>query len=204
VGNIMIDSLVGNLERAKDSRVLESLSLEPRGFGVLTLHRPSNVDEPDALLRIMSAIHQVATKTPIVFPCHPRTEARLRRLDGYSGLRETGDVRLVPPLGYLDFLNLYSQSRLVLTDSGGLQEETTYLRIPCVTIRENTERPVTITEGTNRLAGTDRAKIERAASEALSDGASKGRIPELWDGETASRIVDVFRSWWNDRGRGAN
>ena len=200
VGNVMIDSLTDNLERAERSEVLAELSLEPRSFGVLTLHRPSNVDDPETLLRIMGAVHSIATELPIVFSCHPRTADRLQSLPAYERLAAEGDLRLLPPLGYVDFLRLYSQSRLVLTDSGGLQEETTFLGIHCVTLRENTERPITISEGTNVLAGADPLKIAAAVRPALEGREPDGRVPELWDGKTASRIVDVFETWWGRRG----
>jgi len=199
VGNIMIDSLVANLERAEASEVLDRLSLEPRQYAVVTLHRPSNVDDAVTLRRIMGALHEIATELPLVFSCHPRTAARLKELEGYESLSTTGDLRVLPPLGYLDFLRLYSQSRLVLTDSGGLQEETTYLGVHCVTIRENTERRITLTQGTNALAGTDAARIVAAARPALDGKPTEGRVPELWDGRTAQRIVDVFEEWWSKR-----
>jgi len=199
VGNIMIDSLVANLERAESSRVLDDLGLAPGSFGVLTLHRPSNVDDPATLLSIMGALHRISTRLPIVFSCHPRSAERLKASPEYAALADQGDVRILPPLGYLDFLRLYSQSRLVLTDSGGLQEETTFLRIPCVTIRENTERPITLTEGTNTLAGCDPVRIEAAADAALNGQVQTGRTPDLWDGRTAPRIMGVFETWWDSK-----
>jgi len=199
VGNIMIDSLVASLERAKSSTVLERLSLVPRGYAVVTLHRPSSVDDPATLRGIMQTLHQVAERLPVVFSCHPRTAARLQHLASDDGRAVKGDLRLLPPLGYLDFLQLSSRSRLVLTDSGGLQEETTYLGIPCVTIRENTERPITLTRGTNTLAGTDPAKILAAALAALDRGPSASGPPELWDGRTAPRIAEVFEAWHRGR-----
>ena len=179
----MIDSLFANLERAGNSDVLDQQGLAPEQFGVLTLHRPSNVDDPGTT------------------PFHPRTAERLRDLDTYRGMEERGDLRILPPLGYLDFLRLYSKSKVVFTDSGGLQEETTALRIPCVTIRENTERPITVSEGSNTVVGTDPEKIEAAARAALNGRARESRIPDLWDGKTAVRIVDVFEAWWGERSR---
>ena len=201
VGNIMIDSLVGSLARAEGSDVLERLALAPGGYGVLTLHRPSNVDDPGTLLGIVGAVHRIGERLPIVFSCHPRTLARLERSDEYGRLAGKGRVRQVPPLGYLDFLRLVWKSRLVLTDSGGLQEETTFLRIPCVTIRENTERPITITQGSNILAGSDPRRIEECALRALDRSPAEWGVPDLWDGRTAPRIVEVFERWWEERGR---
>ena len=199
VGNIMIDSLVANLERAESSGVLDELGLGPGSFGVLTLHRPSNVDDPATLLSIMGALHRISTRLPIVFSCHPRSAERLRASPEYEALANEGDVRILEPLGYLDFLRLYSQSKIVLTDSGGLQEETTFLKIPCITIRENTERPITLTEGTNTLAGCDPERIEAAADAALNGQVDTGRTPDLWDGRTAPRIMGVFETWWDSK-----
>ena len=162
VGNIMIDSLVDQLPRAEDSDVLERLGLNAGKYGVVTLHRPSNVDDPEVLSGILDALRDVAREVPLVFPCHPRTRARLEALPGGSD-----GLQLTEPLGYLDFMALVARSRIVLTDSGGLQEETTWHRIPCVTIRENTERPITITEGSNVLAGTDPTRIRDLSMQAL-------------------------------------
>ena len=196
VGNIMIDSLAANLEKARNSDILDRLSLSPGSFGVVTLHRPSNVDDPAVLEGLMGALRRVAARLPLVFSCHPRTAKRLAE-NKEKGISPGGDgaLRILPPLGYLDFLHLMSRSRLVLTDSGGLQEETTWLGIPCVTIRKNTERPVTITEGTNRLAGTDPARVEELALQALEEGPARKEPPPLWDGKTAGRIVDVIEAW---------
>ncbi len=199
VGNIMIDSLFANVERAKDSKILDELGLAPKGYGVLTLHRPSNVDDPEILLKLMTVLHEISERLPLVFSCHPRTAQRLEDLEAYARLKDRGDLRILPPKGYLDFMRLVSQSRLVLTDSGGLQEETTALRIPCVTIRENTERPITITEGSNTLAGTNPDKIRAAAYAALDGDQKDTSVPDLWDGKTAHRIVNVFESWWAAR-----
>ena len=195
VGNIMIDSLVQHLERASQSDVLERLGLEAGGYGVVTLHRPSNVDDPDVLRGIFGALCEISEELPLVFPCHPRTAARLDADPSTKSMLAAGAIRLLEPLGYLDFLRLTSQSRLAVTDSGGIQEETTYLKIPCVTARENTERPVTVTEGTNTVVGTDPAKILEAARAGLARGTGHGDVPELWDGRTAERIVDVLEGW---------
>jgi UDP-N-acetylglucosamine 2-epimerase (non-hydrolysing) len=190
VGNVMIDTLLAHRERARASRVLDELGLEPGSYAALTLHRPSNVDDRATLEGIVGALERIAERLPVVFPVHPRTRARLAEF----GLAFSERVRVVDPLGYLDFLRLYSESRLVLTDSGGIQEETTALGIPCLTLRENTERPVTVSEGTNQIVGTDPARILAAAEEIL-DGRRRfaGRVPELWDGKAAVRIVVALK-----------
>jgi len=192
VGNVMIDSLLKQLERAASSRVREELGVAGRDYAVLTLHRPSNVDDAETLGRIITALERVAARLPVVFPAHPRT---VKMLDA-TGLRERAAraLRLTEPLGYLDFLRLYSGARLVLTDSGGIQEETTALGIPCLTLRENTERPVTIELGTNRLVGTDPARIVEEAARALDSDpqTTPPRVPPLWDGRAADRILDAI------------
>src|SRR5262245_15922729 len=189
VGNVMIDTLFQQLERARNSTILDELELRPGEFAALTLHRPSNVDNPEALRRILSAVGQIARQAPVIFPAHPRTQARMREF----GLGAPAGVRVIAPLGYLDFLQLWSNARMALTDSGGLQEETTALGVPCLTLRENTERPITIEQGTNRLVGSDPARIIGAAREILSGGVSSAaRAPELWDGHAADRIVDAL------------
>ena len=185
VGNVMIDTLLAARERAMRSTILDGLGLEPRGYGLCTLHRPANVDDPEALAQLLAALDDVARRVPLVFPVHPRTRTRLAE----AGVAlDPGRWRVTEPIGYLDFLCLMTSARLVLTDSGGIQEETTVLGVPCVTLRDNTERPVTITEGTNRLAGTDPTAIRAAAEAALAETAG-GRIPRLWDGHAADRIV---------------
>ncbi len=196
VGNLMIDSLQAALPRAKESRIHQRLELSDRGYALATLHRPSNVDDPAALSRLLGALAEVAAQIPVVFPIHPRTRARLP-----AGFDAKG-VKLVDPLGYLDFLALTASARLVLTDSGGIQEETTALSVPCLTLRENTERPVTVEVGTNQLVGTDPAKVVAAAREVLSGRAKRGRLPELWDGRAAERVAEVLVRFCDGRSGG--
>ncbi|HKQ80566.1 MAG TPA: UDP-N-acetylglucosamine 2-epimerase (non-hydrolyzing) [Blastocatellia bacterium] len=189
VGNVMIDTLFQQIERARNSTILDELELRPGEFAALTLHRPSNVDNPETLSRICAAVGEIARELPVIFPAHPRTQARMREF----GHGAPAGVRVIPPLGYLDFLQLWSNARMALTDSGGLQEETTALGVPCLTLRENTERPITIEQGTNRLVGSDPARIIGAAREILSGGVSSApRAPELWDGHAADRIVEAL------------
>jgi UDP-N-acetylglucosamine 2-epimerase (non-hydrolysing) len=183
----MIDSLHAALPRARERRIHQQLELGRGKYALATLHRPSNVDDPAALGRLLWALTEVAAQIPVVFPIHPRTRARLPR----SGLDAPG-LRLVEPLGYLDFLALIADAKLVMTDSGGIQEETTALGVPCLTLRENTERPVTVEVGTNQLVGTDPAKAVAAAREVLAGRARRGRIPELWDGRAAERVAEVL------------
>jgi UDP-N-acetylglucosamine 2-epimerase (non-hydrolysing) len=186
VGNLMIDTLHKHLPAARARALPESMGLEPGRYAVVTLHRPSNVDDPDALARLLGALSELAGALPVVFAVHPRTRARLTA----AGLEETArSLRLIEPLGYLEFLSLTSAARLVLTDSGGLQEESTALGIPCLTLRENTERPVTVTEGTNEVVGTDPGRILAAARRALSAGPQRRRIPALWDGRAGERAA---------------
>ena len=192
VGNVMIDTLRRSMERARTSTVIERFGLQPGCFGTMTLHRPSNVDHRDTLAGILDALDVVQQRLPIVFPAHPRTRARLEEFGFMESLSKQSNLILTEPLGYLDFLQLYSNSLVVLTDSGGIQEETTALGIPCLTLRENTERPITVTEGTNRLVGSDPEVIKREALAALDDRRSAGRVPELWDGRAAGRIVDAI------------
>ncbi len=189
VGNVMIDSLIGNLKACESSDIRERLGIVNSEYAVLTLHRPSNVDDAKTLAGIIDALVEVSRKVPILFPVHPRTRAKISEF-GFAAKIENSDIRLMEPLGYLDFMRLYSGSRIVLTDSGGLQEETTFLGIPCITLRNNTERPVTIEVGTNILVGTDPVKIRNAAFGALNGSTRAADIPPLWDGHAARRICD--------------
>ena len=184
VGNVMVDTLLANLDRAKNWTTLADLGLEAQSYGLITLHRPATVDEPAILGPVIAALEHVAERLPLVFPVHPRTRAQL------DGAVPRG-IRLVEPLGYLDFLALQAGARLVLTDSGGIQEETTVLGVPCLTLRDNTERPITITEGTNQLVGRDPERI-RAAALATLESPPAPRRPELWDGHAADRIADAL------------
>jgi UDP-N-acetylglucosamine 2-epimerase (non-hydrolysing) len=193
VGNVMIDSLYAHLERAKRSNVRERLGVKDRAYAVVTLHRPTNVDDPTVLARIIAALEELSRRLPVVFPVHPRTQKQLAELRLRADSNERApQLQLVEPLGYLDFLRLMSGARLVLTDSGGLQEETTALDIPCLTLRANTERPITITHGTNRLVGTDPAQIIRAAHDALDH--PRPSLPPLWDGQAADRILNAMQN----------
>jgi UDP-N-acetylglucosamine 2-epimerase (non-hydrolysing) len=188
VGNVMIDTLLACRQRAERSPILEQLELPRGGYGVLTLHRPANVDDPGVFGRLMGAIRALARVLPIVFPVHPRTRKSLALL----GAERASGLKLTEPLGYLDFLKLLAHARVVLTDSGGIQEETTVLRVPCLTLRNNTERPITCEQGTNRLVGLDPERIVAAGREVLAAPTGVGRIPDLWDGRAAARIVEVL------------
>ncbi|MBF0128932.1 MAG: UDP-N-acetylglucosamine 2-epimerase (non-hydrolyzing) [Alphaproteobacteria bacterium] len=201
VGNVMIDTLRANLTRAVPAAATLSGAGgklgEGQPFAVLTLHRPSNVDDAATLERLLRVVARIAQSMPVVFPVHPRTRARITEI-GLEALLATGSIRMTPPLGYLEMLGLMAGARLVLTDSGGIQEETTALGVPCLTLRENTERPVTVTEGTNTVVGTDPTAILDAFADILRTGGKAGRIPEFWDGRAAERIAAELRNWRTD------
>jgi len=193
VGNVMIDTLMRFAGRAGRSDVMQRLGVEPP-FALLTLHRPANVDDQGTFRRILAALERIGRQLPILFPAHPRTVKMMRQFGVAADTGAGRGLRLVAPLGYLDFLHLQTRAALVLTDSGGVQEEATILGVPCLTLRENTERPVTITHGTNRLVGSDTALIVREARLALGRPPRRRRPIALWDGRAAERIAAVLAS----------
>ena len=195
VGNVMIDTLLANSRKARSSNVLEKLGLAQRRYAVVTLHRPSNVDDMKMFAEILGAFEQIQKDLKMVFPIHPRTRSRIENSKLAARVRAMPNLLLLEPLGYLDFLWLMSNAALVLTDSGGIQEETTVLGVPCMTLRKNTERPVTITQGTNRLVELTKEGIVRAyrqVAEELKKGCRPAKVPQLWDGKAAERIVKVI------------
>jgi UDP-N-acetylglucosamine 2-epimerase (non-hydrolysing) len=191
VGNCMVDTLFRHVESALDRRPWEGLGLAPSGYALLTLHRPSNVDDEASLRALVAAINRVSDRLTVVFPVHPRTRERMSR----AGIPLANGVRLSEPMPYLAFLGLMAKARCVLTDSGGIQEETTALGVPCLTLRENTERPVTVRQGTNRVIGADSSRIEQSVDEVLAGRWPAGVRPALWDGQAAERIVERVRAW---------
>ncbi|TSD02155.1 MAG: UDP-N-acetylglucosamine 2-epimerase [Parcubacteria group bacterium Athens0714_26] len=192
VGNTMIDSLHYHMPQISKSFILNKLSLDKNNYAVLTMHRPSNVDNKNHFLNIFEALYSIQKKITIVFPVHPRTRKQMEELGFEKKFKNLKNLVLIEPLGYIDFMKLVSDSRLVFTDSGGLQEETTTLGIPCITLRENTERPVTVEVGTNVIVGTDAQKIIQEAQSVFDGKFKKGRIPQHWDGKTALRIIGIL------------
>ena len=192
VGNCMIDTLMKNRDRALQRNPMAKYNLKSEEYALVTLHRPSNVDEAAPLQGIFDALGEIAKRMPVLFPVHPRTRKMFENFGLLQSLEKESDLRLIEPIGYLDFLGLMANAKLVLTDSGGIQEETTVLKVPCLTLRFNTERPITLTQGTNRLVGNDRDKILDSAEEILTGKFPQGRIPDLWDGGAAERITDVL------------
>ena len=201
VGNVMIDSLLQHRARAvAPARTLQcagadaAVARHAAGFGVVTLHRPSNVDHPDALAEALDVLRDVAARLPLVWPVHPRARANIDRF-GFASMLASSRITMLEPQGYLEMLGLLANARLVLTDSGGIQEESTALSVPCLTMRENTERPITVAEGTNTLVGRDRARALACADEILQSGGKRGRMPALWDGHAADRIAMHLHEW---------
>lgn len=193
VGNVMIDTLLKHRDKARLLHTPAHFGLDAGHYALLTLHRPSNVDDPVVLSGLLDALIEIQQTLPILFPIHPRTRQRLQEFGFSERLASAPALHLVEPLGYLEFLDLMMHARLVFTDSGGIQEETTILGVPCLTLRENTERPITITEGTNALVGTDPARLLHETQMVLETGGKAGRTPELWDGRAAERIVQILQ-----------
>lgn len=206
VGNVMIDTLLACLPRATPveqtlAGVAEPTRFPPGGYGVVTLHRPANVDDPATLVGLTGLLRELSAELPLVFPLHPRTQEMLRRAGLLAELLKTPTIACLPPLGYLDMLGLLAKARLALTDSGGIQEETTALGVPCITLRSSTERPITVEQGTNTLTGSDPKRIRRVVMDTLAGGGKAGRTPELWDGRAAPRIAMVIAAWAYGEGR---
>ncbi|OOG54277.1 UDP-N-acetylglucosamine 2-epimerase (non-hydrolyzing) [Polaromonas sp. C04] len=200
-GNVMIDSVVfGRANARSAAQTLRACGVDPlvlshpMGYGVVTLHRPSNVDKPETLRALLGVLAEVAASLPLVFALHPRTRSNIDRF-GLEGLVNPARMVLLPPQGYLEMLGLMAGAAMVLTDSGGLQEETTALGVPCLTLRENTERPITVEQGTNLLVGRNRAAILGAVQEILAGRGKRGRLPEFWDGRAAERIAADLYQW---------
>jgi UDP-N-acetylglucosamine 2-epimerase (non-hydrolysing) len=205
VGNVMIDSLHDNKAQARDAGatlrehgVDPGFLAHPKCYGVVTLHRPSNVDDPQTLASLVKVLADIANQLPLVFVLHPRTKSKLESF-GLAGLLDPKYIAVLPPQGYLEMLGLMAPATLVLTDSGGLQEETTALGVPCLTLRENTERPITVDEGTNTMVGRDVQAIRCGVAEILAGRGKRGRVPELWDGHAAERIADDLSAWLRSR-----
>lgn len=190
VGNVMIDSLYYALERKTDA--LARFGLEPRRYALATLHRPANVDKAETLAAVLDALEAISTRAPLLFPVHPRTVARAKELGLEDRLKSIRGLRAIAPLGYDDFVTLMSSALLVATDSGGIQEETTALGVPCLTMRQGTERPITVTEGTNLVVGYDAARIAAEVEKIVKGDAKQGKVPEGWDGKTGERIADAL------------
>ncbi len=205
VGNVMIDSLLSNREFARSpANCLQAEGIDPtliqgtRGFGIVTMHRPSNVDHADVLASLLGVLREISESIPLVFALHPRTKSNIERF-GLGHLIDRTKMIMLPPQGYLEMLGLMVNARIVLTDSGGLQEETTALGVPCLTMRENTERPITVEQGTNTMVGRDLDAIRHHAAETLAGRGKSGRVPEYWDGQTSQRIAADLATWLIER-----
>lgn len=195
VGNAMIDSLRKHEEKAEVSRILDDLKLSPHSYALITLHRPSNVDDRSNFDIILSAFQDISSDLSLIFPIHPRSKKQLKKFDLLGKAESISNLHLLDPVGYLDFLKLEKNAKVVLTDSGGIQEETTVFNVPCLTLRENTERPITIKLGTNQLVNINKDEIVQNVDDILQGNSKMGTIPPLWDGHTAERVVDVFNNF---------
>jgi UDP-N-acetylglucosamine 2-epimerase (non-hydrolysing) len=194
VGNVMIDTLVRLLPGAKGER-LKATGIGSEKYGLVTLHRPSNVDEPEALIKIIQTLGEISEDLPVIFPIHPRTKKSLMACS--SNITENGRFHLIDPVGYLEFLALQKNATVVITDSGGIQEETSFLGVPCLTVRENTERPITVEVGTNVMVGREMNLLKQEVRRVLDGKAKKGSIPPLWDGKASERIANVIMGCGN-------
>jgi UDP-N-acetylglucosamine 2-epimerase (non-hydrolysing) len=203
VGNVMIDSLLRHRAHARAPELVERLGLTPRSYALVTVHRPANVDRPEDARILLDVLEPLQERMPVVLPAHPRTRVMLDRHGLGDRLARLSRLHFIPPLGYSEFLYVMDRARVVLTDSGGVQEETTVLGVPCLTLRENTERAITIHEGTNRLTGMRPTAVIAAVDEILRNGPPPARVPALWDGHAAERIVGVLRTWAAQRGLGS-
>jgi len=192
VGNVMIDTLITNLEKAKKLKLLDKYNLKKNDYALITLHRPSNVDTKEDLEKMLNILTFLQEKIKVFFPIHPRTKKNLEKFDLEKNIKDL-NIILSKPIGYLEFMNLMRNSRLILTDSGGIQEEASFLKIPILTARESTERPITVDEGTNTIIGNDLAKAKKYIEEIFSNKYKKGKIIEKWDGQTAKRIVRIMK-----------
>ncbi|MCB5260030.1 MAG: UDP-N-acetylglucosamine 2-epimerase (non-hydrolyzing) [Candidatus Cloacimonetes bacterium] len=196
VGNIMIDSLIEHRVKSERSTIMSELGIsENDPYALVTLHRPSNVDEVDGLDMLLSAFREIGKQVRIIFPMHPRTSKNIERLGLKSKLADIPNLIITEPIGYLDFMKLQMSAKFILTDSGGIQEESTFFGVPCLTLRENTERPITITEGTNQLVPLDSESIVQCSIKILQGEVKKGSIPKYWDGKTAGRVMKVLDEW---------
>lgn len=194
VGNIMIDSLIQYRDKAKQSPILSNIGIAAKEYVLITLHRPSNVDSEKGLLTILNAFKEISLEFKLVFPIHPRTRKQIQSFGLDEMVRKMTNLILIEPVGYYDFLKLQMEAKFILTDSGGIQEESTYFGIPCLTLRPQTERPITIWEGTNKLVKLETEEIIKEAKSILQGNVKKGQIPKYWDGKTAARIVEIFRN----------
>lgn len=192
VGNVMIDTLLKQVEKARQRTIVSDLGFEPGNYCTVTLHRPSNVDHREILSGLLDVMIDISNQLPIIFPIHPRTAARLDEFDLRSRLDDAGNIIFTEPLGYQDFLCLTSQSKVIVTDSGGLQEESTALLVPCLTMRENTERPITVSQGTSTLIGNDAEKLKTCLQQVIDGQYRQGTCPELWDGKASERIAKIL------------
>jgi len=193
VGNVMIDTLLSNMSKINKSKAFKAFGLQPKAYSVLTLHRPSNVDSEETLKEIYTILDAISKKINVIYPIHPRTKKMIEKHKFGKKLEKLNNLILIGPLGYIDFMKLVKESQFVLTDSGGIQEETTVLKVPCLTMRKNTERPATIEQGTNILVGRNQSKIVKEVNKILNNRSKKGGIPKYWDGKTAQRIVKILR-----------